>query len=583
VLADPNNLLSNYAVTLSNGTLTNLPAPLTITANNTNRLYGAANPTFTAAYVGFVNGDDETALDTPVSLTTTATAASPAGNYPVTASGATDLNYTITFASGTLAVTPAPLTITANNASRAYGMTNPLFSATISGFVNGDDEGDLIGTLAFSTAAETNSPVGLYPVTPSGLSSPNYALSYVDGTLTITAYSLVATANNASKLYGAALPAITGTLMGVHNGDAITATFTTTATAASDAGLYPIIPVLADPNNQLTNYTVTLVNGTLTNLPAPLTVSARDTNRLYGAVNPAFTAAYSGFVNGDDEGDLTGTLAFSTAAETNSPVGLYPVTPSGLSSPNYALSYVDGTLTITPSALVVTADNASKVYGAALPALTGTLVGVRNGEAITATFTTTATAASDAGLYPITPVLTDPDNLQTNYTVTLVNGVLTNRPAPLTISADNKTKPYGAILPTLTGSLTGVQNGDNITATYSTSATAASAVGNYDILAALVDPDSRLSNYTVTSSNGTLTVTPATPPTIAVVSINPAGEVTLRITSDPGERVKVQASTDLNTWAEVTTLFNATGTIDYLDTAAVGQTYRFYRAVLAPE
>ena len=49
-------------------------------------------------------------------------------------------------------------------------------------------------------------------------------------------------------------------------------------------------------------------------------------------------------------------------------------------------------------------------------------------------------------------------------------------------------------------------NGDNITATYATTATAVSPVGPYAITPTLVDPNGRLDYYTVNSANGTLTV-----------------------------------------------------------------------------
>ena len=61
-------------------------------------------------------------------------------------------------------------------------------------------------------------------------------------------------------------------------------------------------------------------------------------------------------------------------------MGTYPITASGAASPNYTISYVGGTLTVTPAALTITADNKSKVYGAALPALTASYSGFVNGD-----------------------------------------------------------------------------------------------------------------------------------------------------------------------------------------------------------
>ncbi|HEY5913970.1 MAG TPA: MBG domain-containing protein, partial [Verrucomicrobiae bacterium] len=83
-------------------------APLSIRAVDKTRLVGQPNPPLTATYVGFVAGDNPASLDTPVTLTTTATMTSPPGSYPILASGASDANYTIAFQDGTLTVLLRP-------------------------------------------------------------------------------------------------------------------------------------------------------------------------------------------------------------------------------------------------------------------------------------------------------------------------------------------------------------------------------------------------------------------------------------------------------------------------------------------
>ena len=61
----------------------------------------------TVSYSGFVNGDTAASLTTPPSVSTTATTASAVGTYSITASGAVNANYTISYVNGTLTVTPA--------------------------------------------------------------------------------------------------------------------------------------------------------------------------------------------------------------------------------------------------------------------------------------------------------------------------------------------------------------------------------------------------------------------------------------------------------------------------------------------
>ena len=81
--------------------------------------------------------------------------------------------------------------------------------------------------------------------------------------------------------------------------------------------------------------------------PALLTVTANDSNKTYGTANPAFTANFAGLTAGDVEGDYI--VNFATAANANSNVGNYAVTPGGMADANYNITFVDGTLTIDPT------------------------------------------------------------------------------------------------------------------------------------------------------------------------------------------------------------------------------------------
>src|SRR5262249_21670382 len=184
---------------------------------------------------------------TPASVSTTATAGSGVGAYPITASGAvsSNSNYAISYVAGTLTVTKAALTVTANDQTRAYGAANPTLTASYAGFVNGDTEASLATAPGVSTTATAASAVGTYAITAAGGASPNYTFTYVNGTLTVTAATLTITANDKSKVYGTANPALTVSYSGFVNGDAASSLTTppavsTSATAASGAGTYAI-------------------------------------------------------------------------------------------------------------------------------------------------------------------------------------------------------------------------------------------------------------------------------------------------------------------------------------------------------
>ena len=171
-------------------------------------------------------------------------------------------NYTVTSNNGALIVNPAQLSVVADSTSRFYGDPNPAFTGAITGIKNGDNI-----TATYSSVADPTSPVGTYAIVPT-LADPtsklaNYVVTSTNGSLAVDPAPLTIQANDATGTAGQAFPAFSGTIIGLKNADQITASYSTTADQTSPAGTYPIIPS-ADPNPLLTNYAVTLINGTLT-------------------------------------------------------------------------------------------------------------------------------------------------------------------------------------------------------------------------------------------------------------------------------------------------------------------------------
>jgi hypothetical protein len=108
----------------------------------------------------------------------------------------------------TQAVSPATLTITADNQTKVYGAPLPALTASYSGFVNGDSPGSLttLPTLSTTATAASHVVAGGYSITVSGAADPNSTISYVSGTLTITrANQTIRWSNPANILVGTAL------------------------------------------------------------------------------------------------------------------------------------------------------------------------------------------------------------------------------------------------------------------------------------------------------------------------------------------------------------------------------------------
>ena len=124
-------------------------------------------------------------------LSTVATVLSAVGSYPIVVGLGTlsSSNYQFNLVNGSLAVTKATLTVTADNKSKVLNGVNPPLTLSYSGFRNGETlaTSGVTGTPSITTTALTTSPVGVYPIAVAigSLASGNYQFMFVNGTLTI--------------------------------------------------------------------------------------------------------------------------------------------------------------------------------------------------------------------------------------------------------------------------------------------------------------------------------------------------------------------------------------------------------------
>jgi gliding motility-associated-like protein len=353
------------------------PAVLTVTATDVDKMYGttltggSGSANFTAA--GLQNG--ETIGSVSIGYGTGAQPTDAVANYSscvaiANATGGTfsAANYNITYISGNINVTLAPLSIIANNVTKTYGVTltgGPGSTAfTAVGLQNGETIGSV--TIGYGTGAAATDPAGIYDEsvtvaagTGGNFSGHNYTITHVPGNITVMLAPLTITANDVTKTYGTVLTDGSGstafTVTGLQNGE----TIGSVSIGYGTAGVADALPGTCDacvsvanatggtfdPNN----YNITYVPGNINVIPAPLTITADNLIKLYGEPNPVLTVTYSGFVNGEGPGQLTTLPIVTTTASTTSPPGQYPITADGASDPNYTITYVPGILTITQS------------------------------------------------------------------------------------------------------------------------------------------------------------------------------------------------------------------------------------------
>ena len=530
--------LGNYTISYLPGALSVTPASLTLTALNQSKVYGN---TFTFngtefSSVGLRNSDavSSVSLNSAGSIGTAGVAGTP---YSIVASNAlgTGLgNYTIAYLPGALTVTRAPLTLTALNQSKVYGNTLTFAGTEFS--ASGLRNGETIASVALSSpgaasaASIEGSPYAISIANPQGGSfqAANYSIGFVNGTLSVTPFSLVITASNLSKVYGNTL-SFKGTefsSIGLVNGDSLSSVTLNSAGAIATAGVsgspYSIMASEA-VGTGLQNYTISYLPGMLSVTPAALTLTALNQSKVYGNTLTFNGTEFSslGLRNNDAVSSVTLISAGSaaTAGVAGSPYSIVPSNAAGSGLGNYTISYLPGALNVTAAPLTLTALNQTKVYGNAFN-FNGTefsSVGLRNNDAITSVSLTSAGAMATATVvgspYSIVPSNALGSGLG-NYAISYLPGALSVTPATLTLTALNQSKVYGNAFP-FNGtefSSVGLRNSDAVSGVTLTSAGALATAGVAGSPYAIVASNAAgtgLGNYTISYLPGALSVTPA--------------------------------------------------------------------------
>ena len=373
--------------------------------------------------------------------------------------------------------------------------------------------------------SDTDRTITLTPLTDQ-MGTATITVTVIDGdgmstndsfVLTVSPAQLTVTIDSFSRAYGATNPVFTGLISGLQSGDDIGLSLSTGAAPASPVGSYAIVPTFLDPSNRLGNYTILTNGGTLTVTQASLTVTASSTSKTYGqTLNFAGTEfGTAGLVNGDT---VTTVSLSSDGAASTAAVASYNIIPSGAVGTglgNYTIYYVNGTLTVNPATLTVAAASTSRVYGATNPVFTVNYSGFAPGDGTNVlsgspVLSTGADTNSPVGNYTIQ--ITQGSLSSTNYGFSFTNGTLTVTPYGLMVTANSTNKVYGQSLAFAGTEFTaiGLVNSDTVTNVSLSSAGAAGTamVGSYGIVVTNA-VGTGLTNYTITYTNGTLTVNAA--------------------------------------------------------------------------
>ena len=285
-------------------------------------------------------------------------------------------------------INKAPLTITPLANEITYGDILSGKGVTYHGFMGDDDYTDLEGTLTYvSDTYDQSSPVGKYAFRASGLTARNYEITFEVSELTVKQKDVTITWIATTLTYTGLAQNPNYTYEGIFDDDLEECQVK--VTGAINAGTKHQATISLE-GDKASNYKV--VNETspeFTIGKAPLRVIAEANEITYGDLPTNAGIRFEGFVNNEKENVLTGSLAFDytyrqfdAISSTNNK---YYIKPSGYSSTNYSITFVNGELTVNPFEVLVSWSNLEFTYDGQSHIPTATVTNALNNDVVTVT------------------------------------------------------------------------------------------------------------------------------------------------------------------------------------------------------
>ncbi len=444
-----------------NWTISKLKITVKVTNSEQSATYSGKEPTINTDTTVTLTDSGASApsfVSNELSFSVTKAPGVKAGTYTLTPtveakSGYYVNNYDINPIPGTFTINKAALTVTANSENITYGDDKPTFSVSYSGFVNNENESVLGGSLVLECDYVKYENVGTYSITPSGLTSGNYAITFESGKLTVRKKQITATISLLSDsiyvtdhVLSVANPSVA--FSGLVNGDTLTVTYTavnnetTVATTLTDSttlekGVYTVNAVFS--GDKAGNYDITVTAATLTvkkhdGTVTKVAVPVANTGLVYNASNQ--DGITHNQANYGDYYTVSG-----TASATNA--GTYSVTVTLKDKTNCVWDDNDNTTAdktveweISKLKITVKATNAnqSATYNGAEPTintdttvtLTGSVASVPPCVSNELLFSVTKETGVNAGTYTLTPSAKAKSGyFVDNYDITPTNGTFT--------------------------------------------------------------------------------------------------------------------------------------------------------------
>ena len=342
-----NNNFDTVVFEVTNEDLVILPKAVTVTVADRSKVYGSADPMFTAT----VDGLEGT--DTAIPMIERE-AGENAGTYPIQAEMTPDRNYVFTVVPGTLEITPKAVTVTVEDKAKVYGEADPELTAVVTGLVPGDGA-ELI---RFTVEREGGEDAGTYGITATGETlQGNYTVTYVPAAMTIAPEGTVIvriTAKNGTFLYDGTEHDLSGYEVEISNELYSEEAFDFTGSSelkGTNAGTYRTAMTAEDFTNtdpNFENVVFEITNGEMVITKRNVTLTSGNAERPYDGTalrNDNITVGGDGFA--ENEGllfNVTGQITNPGSAENT----FNWIPAEGTLAENYSFTKTTGTLTVLP-------------------------------------------------------------------------------------------------------------------------------------------------------------------------------------------------------------------------------------------
>ena len=420
----------NYEMEFVEGTFTINPVTISVVPDPQSKVYGDADPALT------YTSDPLEGSDT-FSGTLERVAGETVGDYEIQiGSLSAGNNYELVVSEAYLTITQRPVSVTADDLVKTFGEADPELTYAIT-------SGNLVGADEFSgsLSREAGEDAGDYAIEENTLTAgANYTITFIEAALTIEPKSIAVSADAQTKVYGDADPTLTYTADALEGSDTFSGALE--RVAGETVGDYEIqIGSLSAGNN----YELVVSEAYLTITQRPVTVTADDLVKTFGETDPELTYAItSGNLVGADE------FSGSLSREAGEDAGVYAIEENALTAgANYTITFIEGSFTIEPKSIAVSADAQTKVYGDADPTLTYTADALEGPDTFSGTLE--RVTGETVGDYEIQ---IGSLSAGSNYELLFTSDNLSVTPRLVSIRADDLTKVFNDPDPTLTYSIT---------------------------------------------------------------------------------------------------------------------------------